>query len=366
MRVIFPVRHNFHEVKGGAYIQIIKSVEYLVKNGVDASITSDIRKVHIDNNTIIHFSDLTWVYDLYLDLRYVRSNYPQARCVLYTIYWPLEEFVQEGSPTPLRLVYRLFGYDGLERLKSVVKFITKKNARYLIGLMGYTRLQSYIVKNVELLLPNAYEEGRKLVQKFNVDRDKIKVVYNGVDLNVFKSSKPMRRVQNRIVCAGRIDARKNQLNLLKADIDENVEIIFVGSPGPNSKSYAEQVKSIGRRRGNVQFINHMDQEELFNLFRSSLVHVLVSWVETPGLVNLEAAYCGCRIVATDVGSVREYLGDNAYYCRPDDLESIRGAVECALNSNENASNGLKESIEVQYNWNQIALNLVSIYDGLEK
>ena len=173
-----------------------------------------------------------------------------------------------------------------------------------------------------------------LIQEFNVNWDKIKVVYNAVDLNIFKSSKPVSRIPNRIVCAGRLDARKNQLNLLKAEIDNNVEIIFVGSPGPNSKSYAEEVISLGRRRGNVQFIDHMSQEELFNLFRSASVHALVSWVETPGLVNLEAAYCGCRIVATDVGSVREYLGDNAYYCLPDDLVSIKSAVECALNESE--------------------------------
>ena len=35
MKILFCVRHNFHDSPGGAQIQIIKTIEYLEKHGVD-------------------------------------------------------------------------------------------------------------------------------------------------------------------------------------------------------------------------------------------------------------------------------------------------------------------------------------------
>ena len=48
---------------------------------------------------------------------------------------------------------------------------------------------------------------------------------------------------------------------------------------------------------------------------------------TRGLANVEAAVCGGAIVATTRGCTREYLGEEAYYCQPDNPHSIRKAVE---------------------------------------
>ena len=71
-------------------------------------------------------------------------------------------------------------------------------------------------------------------------------------------------------------------------------------------------------------------EELRQLYRAASVHACVSWYETPGLVSLEAALSGCKLVVTPGGSTREYFGEDAFYCRPDDAASIRAAVVQAL------------------------------------
>jgi glycosyltransferase involved in cell wall biosynthesis len=62
------------------------------------------------------------------------------------------------------------------------------------------------------------------------------------------------------------------------------------------------------------------------------VHVLASWFETTGLVSLEAAMMDCNVVVTKKGDTVEYFSDMAYYCEPDDINSIRNAIEKAYNN----------------------------------
>ena len=64
MKVLFCVRHNFHDSPGGAQVQILKTKEYLEKTGVicDLVVTPD--NIDFDQYDIVHLTDLTWVYDL--------------------------------------------------------------------------------------------------------------------------------------------------------------------------------------------------------------------------------------------------------------------------------------------------------------
>jgi glycosyltransferase involved in cell wall biosynthesis len=82
------------------------------------------------------------------------------------------------------------------------------------------------------------------------------------------------------------------------------------------------------------------------------VHVLPSWFETCGLATLEAAACGCNVVVTDKGYVREFIGDAGYYCDPGNPASIREAIERAAAAP--LSEHLKQKIACQYTWEQAA------------
>ena len=57
------------------------------------------------------------------------------------------------------------------------------------------------------------------------------------------------------------------------------------------------------------------------------VNVLTSWVETPGLVSLEAAYAGCNLVVSDKGSVRDYFKNFAFYCDPSNIKNIKNTTK---------------------------------------
>ena len=63
------------------------------------------------------------------------------------------------------------------------------------------------------------------------------------------------------------------------------------------------------------------EEEVLALFRRSSVYVATSIYEPFGLAPLEAALCGCAVVANDIPSLREIWGNGAIYFR--DRDSLR-------------------------------------------
>ena len=59
------------------------------------------------------------------------------------------------------------------------------------------------------------------------------------------------------------------------------------------------------------------------------MHVLPSWVETCGLVTLEAAHQELQSLAAPLDT-SEYLQNDAHYCDPADAESILRVRRCAM------------------------------------
>jgi glycosyltransferase involved in cell wall biosynthesis len=63
----------------------------------------------------------------------------------------------------------------------------------------------------------------------------------------------------------------------------------------------------------VQSLGHLPEIDLLDAFRSSSIYIATSIYEPFGLAPLEAALCGCAVVARDLPSFREIWGDAALY-----------------------------------------------------
>lgn len=67
--------------------------------------------------------------------------------------------------------------------------------------------------------------------------------------------------------------------------------------------------------GGLTVLGLLRECELLDLFRRSSIYVVPSVYEPFGLAPLEAALCGCAVVANDLKSLREVWGDAAIYFR---------------------------------------------------
>ena len=197
---------------------------------------------------------------------------------------------------------------------------------------------NFIVSHAETILVSGESERDRLKRDFPNARN-IEIVKLGFDRptdpehispDLFVSKYG---IKDFVLCVGRLEARKNQLMLLYALKDEDIPIVFVNSK-TSQPEYEELCKRF-KRKGKTIFTGRVTREMLFSAYKAAKVHALPSWYEVPGLVSLEAGWMGCNVVASGWGTIKDYLGEYAYYCEPHDPESIKKAVLTAFNDPRN-------------------------------
>jgi glycosyltransferase involved in cell wall biosynthesis len=220
------------------------------------------------------------------------------------------------------------------------------------------QIQRRLLLFARRILPNSQSEADLLQKFFNLESDfhsRVDIIPNAIDTELYQSiPEPSQAflqqygVRDFVLQVGTVNPVKNQLGLIEALHDLPVDLVFIGPVQPAYAEYGAECKARGAQRGRVIFIDQLPHDQLPGIYTLASVHALPSWRETPGLVSLEAAAAGCRVVTTSIGSTRDYFGDLAWYCYPSDHASIRNAIESALQTPR--SDALRQRILREYTW----------------
>lgn len=216
-------------------------------------------------------------------------------------------------------------------------------------------LRREVLAGAGLILPNGAAELACLERTYG-PLPPHRLVPNGVDADLYHP--PPRAVarEPHVLCVGRISARKNQLGLIEALRGTGLRLKLIGPV--NDYAYYRACRAAAWP--GVSFLPEVSGRRLADAYAAAPVHALVSWYETPGLASLEAAACGCRVVSTDRGTAREYLGEQAFYCPPGDRAAIRNAVLAALAAPERP--GLSREVRARFTWAQAARATLAAYE----
>ncbi len=183
------------------------------------------------------------------------------------------------------------------------------------------------VSNITFVTPSHWLKS--VVQESFFENYPVKVIHNGVDLDVFKPirseevrSKYDIQYDTKIVLgvASIWDRRKglNDFVQLKERMGEDVQIILVGL---NEKQLSNLPKGILgiRRTENV--------EELAALYAMADVFVNPTWVDNFPTTNIEALACGTPVVTYQTGGSPEAVTDvTGKVVERGDVEALREAI----------------------------------------
>jgi len=363
MRVLFQARINLFSAPGGDTIQIVKTREYLQKLGIECDLNISVSApIPYEKYDIVHLFNFTRIQETNWFARSAKRA--GKRVVLSTIYWDNTE-VERFADLGFRSVINKYLTMGqIEYLKGLGRFILGREinpATVNLLLKGFRGLQDDTLPYIDFYLPNAEIEMQMFRENFAKGKDlPYLVIPNAVEASAEALSshqESFKEFKDCIVCVGRIDGRKNQLNLVRALKDSDIPVVFVGQAAPNHRSYMDKIRK--EARSGVHFLGWVKHEELIDLYKNAKVHVCPSWYETPGLASLEAGAAGCNIVVTEKGSTREYFGDDAFYCQPESVASIREAVLAAYHAPKNLR--LQETILKNYTWEVTAQKTAQAY-----
>jgi glycosyltransferase involved in cell wall biosynthesis len=363
MKILFQSRSTLYTVPGGDTVQIEKTKKYIELQGHQVDITTELEP-DLTGYDLVHLFNLTRPQDLLAQARNAkRQHIPIALSTIYGLY---TEYDRTARGSLSRIVTNLLPTGKIEYLKTVARAI--KNEEFHAGISsylkkGHSRSQNEILSYVDVLLPNSESELVRTRADFPVSRIiPAVVVPNAVDIELYnyehtRVSPEVAPFQDSILCVARIEGRKNQLNLVRAARDLPFTLVLVGKAAPNHLAYFEQVK---REAGpNVQIIGQLDHSLLPEFYKVAKVHVLPSWMETPGLSSIEAGVMHCNLVVTEKGDPRDYFGDFATYCDPNSIASIAEALTIAFNRSYDKR--LKEHILNNFTWERTARKTLEGY-----
>jgi len=165
-------------------------------------------------------------------------------------------------------------------------------------------------------------------------------------------------IKDFIFCVGRLECKKNQLSLLKAFEDSSIPIVFAGGGKMVQEHYENAARKV-QRKGKTLFLERISAEMLASAYAASRVHAMPSWWELPGLVSLEAALYGTQVVGVEGGTLSDYLGNSAFYCKPDSPEDIRKVVTEAYHAEVSP---LLKTRASMFTWKRSAEEHLNIYE----
>jgi polysaccharide pyruvyl transferase WcaK-like protein len=357
VRVLMRIRPDYRERPGGDTVQMEETKRGLERLGVKVEVSGG-ESPDLAACDIVHAFNLG------------RPEEPHRHCLeaiakgkpvaLSTVYWDFSEFWEWGDPDYWDLPAPERGLPTPRPAPLPDPIEMRRRARL-------DEQRRAAIACATVYLPNGKGEADLLHRTYGMDLSRTVVVTNAVD-EAFFAARPEPFIEKHgpstalraglrdfVLCAARVEKRKNQLLLVAALRGTGIPLVIIGQPNP------EEYRDLCRRYAdeNVVFLDALPHEELASAYAAAKVHALPGWFETPGLSTLEAAATGCNIVTTDRGTTREYLGDLAWYCDPRDVESIRTAVLAAYETPR--SGRLRELVRERYTWHRAAENTLEGY-----
>jgi starch synthase len=222
-----------------------------------------------------------------------------------------------------------------------------------------------------------------------VDPDKVHVIYNGIDTELYAPT-PKTDVLGRFgvdpdrpsaLFVGRITRQKgvNHLLAAAADFDPDVQLILcAGSPDTPEIGQATEaaVNDLRQTRTGVIWIREMlPRPDLVQLLTHATVFVCPSIYEPLGIVNLEAMACATAVVASDVGGIPEVVQDGVTGTlvpySPDASAEFEAGLAAEVNRlvadparAEQMGQAGRTRATTQFSWTTIAEQTVALYGSL--
>lgn len=329
MKVLMYIRRDYKDNMAGDSIQLTKTMEYLLKRGLQIEVSSDPR-ANLEKYDLIHLFNTIRIEDTYQF--YKNAKKYKKKIVISPIYWNYIKYIALNKRTEI-LHYRWY----------------KQNI-----------LRKEVLQNANLILPSSLTEMKEVEKEFNISIP-YKVIPNGVD-TIFEEDTSERfynlyELEDFILCVGRISPHKNQLTLSKVANKLNIPLILVGPI--NDYSYYYECLKHNKELIYVPKVNH---HELNSFYSAAKLHVLVSWYEIPGLVNLEAGLSGCNLLTTAEGSTKDYLGHYALYSTYENINDIETKISRAIKQERNDI--LRKHIRHNFTWEIVADKLINAYETL--
>ena len=249
-------------------------------------------------------------------------------------------------------------------------FLTKESARYYGHIDEAVRWTDHIIAVSQ-------STRRDTIQHLGVPEDKITVVHEAANpiFRPIDRQEARDQVRDRhgvdapfVLFVSTIEPRKNVPTLLRAMwqliecYKEEVHLVLAGGKGwlfEDAFAVVDELDLDGR----VHFVGRVTSEELLSLYNAAELLAHPAFYEGFGLPPLEAMACGLPVIASNVASLPEVVGDAGLLIDPHDIDELTVAMWRILNDpdlrQELIDKGQRQA--ARFSWERAARETLEIY-----
>ena len=196
----------------------------------------------------------------------------------------------------------------------------------------FTRMQGRVARRLPRILTVSRSSRDDVARELRIPGERIAVIHNGVDTELFRPLEHVSRVPGRIVTTASADVPLKGLVFLvealaKIRTERDADLVVVGAArdkGPVMRA----IERFGVEDG-VSFRTALGWDELVTLYAEAEVAVVPSLYEGFSLPAIEAMACGVPLVATTAGALPEVAGKSgeaAVLVPPGDAGALATAI----------------------------------------
>ncbi len=227
-----------------------------------------------------------------------------------------------------------------------------------------------LAQKASRVITNSNNSRNDLLQFYNVDAEKVRLIYWAVDQTFGGKIDNLGREeeeQDYILYVGSLEPRKNIATLVEAyerlrsdNPDLETKLVLIGGESPLFAAVRLQIKKYHK---DVIFKGFVSDAELKNYYRQAKVVAYPSLYEGFGLPPLEAMASGAPVVTSNTSSLPEVVGEAALMVSPYDCLQLAETLAQVLRSKELRSEMRRRGYEQirKFNWYRVARNVLSVY-----
>lgn len=369
MKILLWTRSDCFKAKGGDMVQVENTLIELKKLKVDV-VVSDKNDIDLKNFDIVHLFQLDWTPETYLHAKKVKKA--GKKLILSPIHHNIDEVKKfdDEYAFGLRRISKILFTDQFHRdtFKNIYRSILDRNkvVPTLYSLfLGLRKMNKKVIEMSDYVLTQTELEANDL-EKLYKSKFNWEVIPNGVSDNFLNPQdlKNFFPYEDYIVSVGRIEPRKNNLNLIAAvkelrkDLGEDLRLVFVGKKSNKHAEYTDLFELEVKNNPWIKFVDYIGYNQMPSIYKFAKVCASTSWFETTGLTLLEALFMNTNAVSTSPRA-KEILGDLCSYCSPNDIKSIKLAIKNELLRKRPV---LPNQFKKEFTWENTAKKTLEIYE----
>jgi glycosyltransferase involved in cell wall biosynthesis len=232
---------------------------------------------------------------------------------------------------------------------------------------SFLKMQKKVASNLNVISTPSHNSMGDIEKDFKVARDKIVVIPNGIDFNIFTPLKNISRIPSRLITTASADVPLKGLDFTLGAISSlreafpDIKLVVIGSP--RYGGHTERLIQKLQIEAHVSFKSNLTKQEIAQEYAQSSVAIVSSLYEGFGFPVGEAMACAIPLIATNVASIPEITSSFCQLIPSKNSEAITQSLKNVFNDPDKyqllADSGRKHIID-NFDWSKIA----QLYENL--